>query len=90
MSWIDIVLSGSLGALALAVLTGFIRIVRGPSAADRLLALDFLTMIGIAISALTAAVTHRGLFLDIAIVLALISFIGTVAAATYLEKKTKP
>jgi multicomponent Na+:H+ antiporter subunit F len=90
MSWIDLVLSGSLGALALALVTGFVRVVRGPCAADRLLALDFLTMLGIAIAALIAAATHRALFLDIAIVLALISFIGTVAAATYIEKKSRP
>lgn len=71
------------GAVALA---GW-RLVRGPSFADRFVAFDMLTALGIGFAALTALATGRGLFLDIALALAVINFVGTVAFALFLERK---
>lgn len=73
------------GALALICW----RLVKGPSFADRFVAFDMLTAIGIAFAGLTAVSTGRGTFLDIALGLALINFVGTAAFAIFLERKAR-
>lgn len=62
--------------------------ISGPRLASRVVALDLLTIIGIGLIASYAVLTDRTVFLDIAVVLALISFLGTVAFAYYLERQT--
>lgn len=71
------------GALVLA----FVRLVRGPSLPDRVVALDLMATLIIAISATYAVATDRPAYLDAAIVLALITFLGTVAFAYYLHRR---
>jgi multicomponent Na+:H+ antiporter subunit F len=83
-------LSGSeilLGVLGLPLLLGFVRLVRGPSLPDRVVALDFITAVAVAASGVWAIATGNPVFLDVAMVLALISFVGTVAFARYLERR---
>ena len=63
----------------------FIRLARGPSLPDRVVALDLVTALGVAVCAVYAVAHRQTVFLDVAIVLALISFVGTVAFARYLE-----
>ncbi len=65
------------------------RLVMGPSFADRFVAFDMLTALGIAFAGLTAVSTGRGSFLDIALALALINFVGTAAFALFLERKAR-
>lgn len=65
------------------------RLVKGPSFADRFVAFDMLTALGIALAGLTAVSTGRGSFLDIALALALINFVGTAAFALFLERKAR-
>jgi multicomponent Na+:H+ antiporter subunit F len=55
------------------------RLVMGPSFADRFVAFDMLTAVS----------TGRGSFLDIALALALINFVGTAAFALFLERKAR-
>jgi multicomponent Na+:H+ antiporter subunit F len=83
----DFVLYGVLPVLALAVGLLFIRLVRGPSLPDRVVALDQMATLGIGIIAAYAIVTGRAAFLDVAIAMALISFLGTVAFAYYIERR---
>jgi multicomponent Na+:H+ antiporter subunit F len=75
------------GMLVLAMFLSFIRLVRGPSLPDRVVALDLITVLAAAILAVDTIATRNAVFLDAAIVLALISFLGTVAFARYLEKR---
>jgi multicomponent Na+:H+ antiporter subunit F len=65
----------------------FIRLVRGPSLPDRVVALDLITVQIAAMLAVDTIATGQPVFLDAAIVLALISFLGTVAFARYLERR---
>jgi multicomponent Na+:H+ antiporter subunit F len=74
-----------LGALGLA----FIRLLRGPSLPDRVVALDLVSVIGVGLVATYAVTVNQPVFLDVIMVFALISFLGTVAFAYYLERKTK-
>ena len=73
--------------LALAVALAGYRMIKGPGYADRFVALDMLTAVAVAFSALTAVVTGRGAFLDVGLGLALINFVSTCAFATFLERK---
>ena len=75
--------------LTLSVVLAFIRLLRGPSLADRVVAFDLMTSIAVGIMALYSIATHETVYLDVAIVLALISFLGTVAFARYLEQRGK-
>lgn len=61
------------------------RMISGPTFVDRIVALDMLTGLAVAIAALTAAATGRREFLDVGFGLALISFVGTCAFAAFLE-----
>lgn len=75
--------------LALSAVMVFVRIVMGPSIVDRVVALDLLITIGIAIITTYSILVGDSTFLDIAMILALIAFLGTVAFAYYLEKKER-
>lgn len=74
--------------LCLAASLGMVRLYLGPSLPDRVLALDFITMMSIGLIALYAIATDRAILLDVAIALALIVFLATVAFATLLERST--
>lgn len=75
--------------LSLSAFLVFIRLVKGPSIVDRVIALDLLITIGIAVITTYSILSKDSTFLDVAMILALIAFLGTVAFAFYLEKKEK-
>lgn len=82
----EALLHASLAVLGLAFGIAFIRLVRGPSLADRVIALELMSTIAIAIGGTYAALTRQQSFLDVAVVVALISFLGTVSFAYYLQR----
>ena len=75
---------------AIFALTGmvlsFARLILGPTIADRAVALDGMTIIAISLIVFIAYYSNRVIYLDVAIVYGLISFIGIVAIARYLER----
>lgn len=73
--------------LTIAVILAFVRLVRGPTLPDRVVALDLISTLMIGIIAVYAIATDEPVLLDLAIVLALISFLGTVAFAHYIERR---
>ena len=73
--------------LSVALLLAFVRLARGPSLPDRVIALDLISVLAAAIAATYAIAAAQAVFLDVAIVLALISFLGTVAFARYVERQ---
>lgn len=73
--------------LSIAIVLAFVRLWRGPSLPDRVVALDLLATLGMGVIVVYAIATEQPVFLDVAIILALISFLGTVAFAYYLERK---
>ncbi len=78
-----------LPALSISVLLVFIRFFRGPSISDRVIAVDLLVTIGIGIIAIYSILTHQPTFLDIALILALIGFLATVAYSYYIQIRKK-
>jgi multicomponent Na+:H+ antiporter subunit F len=71
--------------LLAALLLATYRFVKGPTAADRVVALDGMTIIGISLIVFIAFFTKRVIYLDVAVVYALLSFLGVIAVARYLE-----
>ena len=63
-----------------------IRTVIGPTSADRAVALDAMTIITISLIVYIARLAERMIYLDVALVYALISFLSVLALARYLEK----
>jgi len=75
--------------LGISVILVFIRFIKGPSLADRVIALDMLILISICIIAVYSMVFEQSTFLDIAMLFALIAFLSTTAYAFYLEKRER-
>ncbi len=86
MTVTDLALYGVMPILALAMMFAFVRLLRGPSLPDRVVAIDLLTALGIGTIATYAIATEQTALLDVAIVQALVSFLGTVAFAYYIER----
>jgi multicomponent Na+:H+ antiporter subunit F len=75
--------------LTISVILVFVRFIKGPTISDRVIALDLLITIGIGIIAVYSIISNQPTFLDIAMILALIAFLSTVAFSYYLEKSEK-
>lgn len=82
---LDIAMLAGWVMLGLAFAIGFARLVRGPHLPDRIVALDMLALIGICAALLQTLATGATAFLDLALVMALVSFLSTVAFARYVE-----
>ena len=76
----------TLVTLGLAVLVAFVRLVRGPTLPDRIVAMDLLGVLVVGLIVVLAGSTRVQATLDAAMVIALIGFLGTVAYATYVER----
>jgi multicomponent Na+:H+ antiporter subunit F len=84
---VDTVLALTMTMLAVAALLTFVRLVRGPTLPDRVIAIDLIGVLIVCLLVTAAAATAEQALLDVGIVIALISFVGTVAYARYLERE---
>lgn len=75
------------GMLAASMVIAFIRLVRGPRLPDRVVALDLISVTVMAFIVVYAVRFNQPNFVDVAIVMALLTFLGTVAFAYYLERR---
>jgi multicomponent Na+:H+ antiporter subunit F len=76
----------TLVTLGAALLIALIRLVRGPTLPDRIVAMDLLGVLVVGLIVVLAGWSQVRATLDAAIVIALIGFLGTVAYATYVER----
>ena len=73
--------------LTAALFLSFIRLISGPSLPDRVVALDLIAVIAVGMITVYAIDLDQKVFLDAAIIVALIAFLGTVAFARYVERR---
>jgi multicomponent Na+:H+ antiporter subunit F len=73
--------------LALAASLSFVRLVLGPALPDRVIAIDLIGVVIVCLLVVIGGATAERALLDVAIVIALISFVGTVAYASYIERE---
>lgn len=72
--------------LGLALVLSFVRLARGPSLPDRVVALELVALLTVGIIAVHTVASGVSAFLDVAIVLALTSFLAAIGFARYIEK----
>jgi multicomponent Na+:H+ antiporter subunit F len=83
----DTLLNAAMLIVAVALPIAFVRVVRGPSLPDRVVAVDLIGISSVGLMVLGAGVTGQRGFLDAALVIALLGFLATVAYARYAEKE---
>lgn len=66
------------------MLLAMVRLVRGPTSADRVVALDAINTLVVAAMIVLGVVFRQFIFIDVAIIYALLSFVGTLYIAKYL------
>ena len=74
--------------LILASLLVLYRVLRGPTAADRIVAIDIFGILIVGLCAVLSIATGRDWYIDIGIAWGLQSFIGTLALSKYLEGRS--
>lgn len=89
MSWYDLILMIALILLSFSIVLVFIRIVLGPTLPDRVISFDLIGTITIGMIALYSITTGVESYMDAAIILSLVMFLGAIAFAYYLKKKKK-
>lgn len=86
----DTIIELAMLALAVALLLTFVRLVRGPSLMDRVVALELIASLVAGIVAVFAIGTDDPALIDVAIALALVAFLSAVAFARYAEQASRP
>jgi multicomponent Na+:H+ antiporter subunit F len=76
----------TLAMLGVAMLVTFVRLVKGPTLPDRIVAMDLFGILVVGLIIVLAGSSGVRATLDAAIVIALVGFLGTVAYATYVER----
>lgn len=76
----------SLIFMVIAFIPCLYRVIKGPTIPDRVVALDALTTIIVVMLGIYSYVKESVFFMDVALVLAIISFVGTVTVAKYLDE----
>jgi multicomponent Na+:H+ antiporter subunit F len=71
----------------LGVALAFVRLILGPTLPDRVVALDMMTVLIVSFCGVYAIVSGDTAFVDVAIVLALVGFLATVALARFVERR---
>ena len=83
---LDVISELTLLTLGVALLVAFIRLVKGPTLPDRIVAMDLFGVLVVGMIVVLAGWSGVRATLDAAIVIALVGFLGTIAYATYVER----
>jgi multicomponent Na+:H+ antiporter subunit F len=73
--------------LTVGLFACLVRVARGPSLADRVLAVDLMTVVGAGLMAVAAISFDDSVFLDVALILIVTGFVGTAAFAQLIERQ---
>lgn len=82
----ELFLIGCLFFITLSILAAIYRIVKGPSMPDRVMALDYIGVNIIASVAILSVLLHTYAFFDIILLIGILSFVGTIAFARFIER----
>lgn len=85
---LPVILNVIIAMLGVALVLAFVRLARGPSLPDRVVALELTATISVGIIAVYDVITEEPVFLDVALVLALVGFLSAVAFARYIQRRT--
>lgn len=82
----DLFLFAAAVLIFLGIMLGVLRLILGRTVVDRVAAVDMLTVISISVIALYAHVSGRFIYLDVALVYGVLSFLSVLAVARYLQR----
>ena len=82
----EMLLNASILLISLAILFGVIRLIKGDTDTDRIIAVDLLSIVSMSVIVLAAHLADRFIYVDVAIVYGLLSFLGVLAVARYLDR----
>ena len=82
----DVILLIAAVLIFFGIVFGVVRLVLGRTVVDRVAAVDMLTVVSISVIALYAHVSGRFIYLDVALVYGVLSFLSVLAVARYLER----
>ena len=88
-AFIELTSRFTMAVLILSIVLAFGRMVLGPSSADRVVALDLISVLIVAFLAVFSVHEVNTSFLDVAIAYALVAYLGTVALARYLFRSKR-
>ena len=88
-SFLTFAVNASFLMVVLALFLAFIRLIKGPSLSDRVIALDMMTITIMAFCGVFAIFSEDQAFLDVAVVLALIGFLTTLSLARFAERRAQ-
>jgi multicomponent Na+:H+ antiporter subunit F len=83
---IDVISRITLVTLGVALVVAFVRLVKGPTLPDRIVAMDLFGVLVVGVIVVLAGSSRVAATLDAGMVIALVGFLGTVAYATYVER----
>ena len=85
-SLLEVTINLVMAMLCAGLFLAFVRLVRGPTLPDRVVALDLTATQVVGLIVVYALATHQSVLLDVAMVMALVGFLGAVAFAYYVER----
>jgi multicomponent Na+:H+ antiporter subunit F len=88
-NWVQLSIQFAYVGLLVSLVVAFVRLAKGPTLADRVVALDLIAFITIGFIAIVSLDTLQKSLLDIAITLGLVAFLGTIAFARLIVKDKK-
>ena len=74
------------GVIIVGVILALIRAIKGPTPPDRVVGVDIMVTITIALMVLLGLFFKRRIYLDVSLIYAVLSFVGVIAVARYLDK----
>lgn len=85
----DVLINAAVLMISAASFISLIRVVSGPTLPDRVVAVDLIGVCAVCLMVASAASSKEPAFLDAAVVISLLGFLGTVAYARYIERRTR-
>ena len=72
--------------LLVSIALTFFRFIKGPTLSDRVVAFDVIGIMSVSLLVILALYFQRSLYIDVALVLGLIGFLGTTIFGRYIER----
>ena len=84
---LTLVLTSAFAIIMVALLFAIVRLYQGPGTVDRIIIFDLFSSIAIGLMAIAFMWLNEGTMLDVGLLLSIVSFVGTVGFAKYIEKR---
>jgi len=83
---VDLILNIALFIMLASILLTLVRFIKGPTVVDRVISFDVMSIVSIALIAMIAYSVFRVIYLDVALIYGLLSFLGVLIVSRYLER----